>query len=153
MANTRGFALLAASFLTSQRQTEVADIYSAWIATKVNLTTAENALLGAARSSKNSATVVANAAALYASTEHDPPTITSVTPSTGTTAGGTAVSIAGTNLAGATVVTFGGTTATSIVITDTAITCVTPAKTAGAKDVIVTTPDGTVTSVGAFTYA
>lgn len=82
------------------------------------------------------------------------PTIVSITPATGAAAGGTAVTISGTALTGATAVTFGGTTATSIVVVnDTTITCATPAKTAGAYDVVVTTPNGTATEEDGFTYA
>jgi len=82
------------------------------------------------------------------------PTFTSVSPTGGTTAGGTAVTITGVNFTDATGVTFGGTAATAVVVvSDTRITCVTPAKTAGAKDIVVTTPAGTVTGTGAYTYA
>jgi PGF-pre-PGF domain-containing protein len=79
------------------------------------------------------------------------PTFTSITPNSGTTAGGTAVTITGTNLLGATGVTFGGTAATSYTVDSaTQITAVTPAKAAGAVNVVVTTPGGTAT--GAYTY-
>lgn len=82
------------------------------------------------------------------------PTVTTCAPNTGTTSGGTAVTITGTNFTGATAVTFGGITATSIVVvSDTSITCVTPARTSGAKDLVVTNPDATVTKTGFFTYA
>lgn len=81
------------------------------------------------------------------------PTFTSVTPSTGTTAGGTSVTIVGTKLTGTTSVTFGGTAATSVVVVDdTHVTCVTPAKTSGAKDIVITA-EGSVTATGAYTYA
>ncbi len=81
------------------------------------------------------------------------PTFTSITPSTGTTAGGRTVIIAGTNLNGATSVTFGGTAAASYTVnSDTQITAVTPAKTAGAVNVVITTPEGTATGAGAYTY-
>lgn len=148
-----GAAYLAASFLTTHNVVSVSTDYLAWIDDQVTEATAILALLASANESKNPDRVMAEADAFYAAIEADPPTITSITPATGTTAGGTAVSIVGTNLLGATAVTFGATTATSIVITDTLITCVTPAKTAGAKDVVVTTPAGTVTSTGGFTYA
>ncbi|GGR52117.1 phage tail tube protein [Streptomyces griseomycini] len=81
------------------------------------------------------------------------PTITSVTPSTGPIAGGTNVTIVGTNLDSATGVTFGGAAGTGLVIeSDTELTVTTPASTAGAKDVVVTTAGGTVTQAGGFTY-
>ncbi len=82
-----------------------------------------------------------------------PPTISSVSPSWGLTVGGTAITIAGTNLTGATSVTVGGAAATSLVVVSaTSITAVTPAGTAGAKNVVVTTPGGTATATNAFTY-
>jgi hypothetical protein len=82
------------------------------------------------------------------------PTITDISPNTGTTAGGTAITITGTEFATNATVTFGGVSATSItVVSATEITCVTPAGTAGVVDVVVTNTDtGTVTSVGGFTY-
>jgi IPT/TIG domain len=80
------------------------------------------------------------------------PAIVSVLPSSGTTLGGTTVAIAGTDLASATSVTFGGVPATITLNTPIALTVTTPPHAAGPVDVAVTTPDGTTTSVGAFTY-
>ena len=81
------------------------------------------------------------------------PTITSVAPTSGSTLGGTAITITGTNLTGTTSVTVGGVAATSVVVvSSTSITAVTPAGTAGAKSVAVTTPGGTATATNAFTY-
>lgn len=72
------------------------------------------------------------------------PTVTSVSPSSGTTLGGTSVTITGTNLTGATTVTFGGTNATNVVVTNaTTITATAPAHAAGAVTVTVTTAEGT----------
>ncbi|NEW99898.1 transporter [Rhodopseudomonas sp. BR0G17] len=81
-----------------------------------------------------------------------PPTISSISPSSGSTAGGTAVTIGGTNLSGVTSVTVGGASATLGTNTSTSISITTPAGTAGARDVIVTTAGGSVTSTGGFTY-
>jgi hypothetical protein len=82
-----------------------------------------------------------------------PPTLTSVSPNTGSTAGGTVVTLTGTNFTGATSVTVGGTAATSVQnVTATSITCNTPAGTAGAKSVLVTTPGGTNAANTLFTY-
>ena len=87
------------------------------------------------------------------STPLPPPTIASVVPGSGTTLGGTSVTITGTNLTGATAVTFGGTAATTYTVnSSTTITATTPAHAAGAVDVAVTTPGGTATSTGAYTY-
>lgn len=72
------------------------------------------------------------------------PTVTSISPISGPTAGGTSVSINGTGFTGATAVTFGTRPATSFTFNgDTSITAVSPAQTAGVVDVTVTTPYGT----------
>ncbi|MGO8900862.1 MAG: IPT/TIG domain-containing protein [Isosphaeraceae bacterium] len=71
------------------------------------------------------------------------PTVTHLSPNSGPAAGGTSVTINGTNLAGATVVDFGTTPATFTVFTDNLIMATSPAGTAGPVDVTVTTPSGT----------
>jgi hypothetical protein len=70
------------------------------------------------------------------------PTVTSITPNTGTANGGTAVTLTGTGfLAGATV-KLGGTAATGVtVVNSTSITATTPAHAAGAVNVVVTNSD------------
>ncbi len=83
-------------------------------------------------------------------------TVTSVTPTSGSTAGGTSVTITGTNFTGATAVRFGTTSATTFTVgSDTSITATSPAGTAGTVNVTVTTPSATsATSAGdLFTYA
>lgn len=82
-------------------------------------------------------------------------TFTSITPATGLAAGGLAVTITGTNFAGTNGVTFGGTAATNVkVVSETTITCTTPAKTAGAYVVAIADDSGTISSpAGAFTYS
>nr|WP_246670128.1 IPT/TIG domain-containing protein [Bradyrhizobium stylosanthis] len=82
------------------------------------------------------------------------PTVTSISPTSGPTAGGTSVTITGTNFTGATAVSFGGTTAGGFsVVNATTITVTSPAGT-GAVDVRVTTPGGTSATSAAdqFTY-
>lgn len=82
------------------------------------------------------------------------PTVTSVTPNSGTTNGGTSVAIAGTGfLAGATV-RLGGTAATTqTVVNSTLITATTPAHAAGAVSVVVTNTDTqTGTLANGYTY-
>jgi IPT/TIG domain len=80
-------------------------------------------------------------------------TVTAISPATGAAAGGTTVTLTGTNLRGTTGVTFGGTAATSVtVVNDTTVTCVTPAKDAGAVTVILTDDGGTVTKSNFYTY-
>ncbi|MFD5949332.1 IPT/TIG domain-containing protein [Streptomyces collinus] len=82
----------------------------------------------------------------------DNPTITTVSPASGPTSGGTAVTITGTNLGTTDSVTFDGTLAPFSVINTTTLSAVTPPGTAGAVDVVVTNPAGSDTAVGAFTY-
>jgi PKD repeat protein len=81
------------------------------------------------------------------------PTFTGITPSSGSTSGGTFVTITGANLTTTTGVTFDGIAATGItVVNDNTITTTTPAHAAGAVTVIVTTPGGTATGTNAYTY-
>lgn len=79
------------------------------------------------------------------------PAITAVTPSSGAVAGGNTVVITGTNLSGASV-TIGGARATVLANSSTVIGAVTPAGTAGARNLVVTTSGGSATLVGGFTY-
>src|SRR5690606_38361242 len=81
------------------------------------------------------------------------PTLTAVAPATGPVAGGTSVTLTGTDLTDATAVTFGGTPAASFTVDSaTQITAVTPAHAAGAVEVAVTTPGGSATLAGAFSF-
>jgi hypothetical protein len=82
-----------------------------------------------------------------------PPTVTSVSPTTGPAAGGTQVTITGTNFTGATSVKFGSATATYTVNSATQISATSPAG-ANMVDVTVTTAGGS-SATGAsdqFTY-
>ena len=82
-----------------------------------------------------------------------PPTVTSVSPNSGPTAGGTSVTITGTTFTGATSVTFGGAAATSFsVVNATSITATVPAGAAGAVSVVVTTPAGSNAANALYTY-
>jgi hypothetical protein len=74
-----------------------------------------------------------------------PPAVTSISPEVGAQAGGTTVTITGTNLEEATAVDFGSSSATSVVVnSENSITAVSPAGTPGETvDVSVTTPGGT----------
>jgi uncharacterized protein (TIGR03437 family) len=73
--------------------------------------------------------------------------VTAIAPASGSTLGGAPIIITGTNLqapTGTTTVTIGGTAATKISVIDaTTVTAVAPPGTAGAADVVVTTPGGT----------
>lgn len=84
-----------------------------------------------------------------------PVTVTSCTPNSGSTLGGTSITnLAGTSFATGATVTFGGVPATNVVVvSSTQITCVTPANSAGTADIVVTNLDlSTGTLVGGFTY-
>jgi len=82
-----------------------------------------------------------------------PPTVSSVSPNSGTTSGGTAVTIAGTNFAAGATVTFGGTAATNVaVVNSTTITATTPAGSAGAVAVAVTVSGQNGSLASGFTY-
>ena len=83
-------------------------------------------------------------------------TVTGVAPATGPGAGGTSVTITGTNFTGATAVTFGATPAASYTVTGaTSITAISPAHALGTVDVTVTAPGGTSVAgaAGQFTFA
>ena len=79
--------------------------------------------------------------------------MTGVSPASGTTAGGTVVTIIGTNLAGATGVSFGGAAGKIIADTGTQITVTSPPG-QGTVDITVTTPSGTsaLTKTDLFAY-
>ena len=81
-----------------------------------------------------------------------PPTFTLMTPTSGTTAGGTTVTITGTNLQGASV-SVGGVPGTNVVVAPggTSLTFVTPAGSAGPTAVTIGAIGGSV-SAGNFTY-
>jgi PKD repeat protein len=81
------------------------------------------------------------------------PTISSISPNSGPTAGGNSVTILGTNLQLATSVTFGGVAATIVYDSNTGyLKPVVPAHTAGSVNVVVTTPSGSTTSTNGYNY-
>jgi hypothetical protein len=81
------------------------------------------------------------------------PTVTAISPTSGTTLGGTSVTITGTNLSGASAVTIGGVAATNVVVVDsTRITATSPANAQGTASVLATTPDGTSVANMLYTY-
>ncbi|MGH9181258.1 MAG: beta strand repeat-containing protein, partial [Acidimicrobiales bacterium] len=81
------------------------------------------------------------------------PDATSITPTSGTVAGGTNFTIAGTNLGGTTSVSFCGAAATNVIVNaaGTSITGTTPARPVGACTVTVTTAGGSDTIAFAYT--
>ncbi len=81
------------------------------------------------------------------------PTVTSVSPTSGSTAGGTAITITGTNLGNASTVTVGSAACTNVVVVSaTSITCTTPPGTAGTASVIVTAGSQSNVANTLFTY-
>jgi hypothetical protein len=85
-------------------------------------------------------------------TYFDQPSITSISPTSGTTLGGTSVIITGFNLASASLVTFGGNSGVVTSNNSSQIVVTSPSGSAGAAFLSVTTPGGTTTSAMSFTY-
>lgn len=77
------------------------------------------------------------------------PQISGLSPGCGPTMGGTAVTVTGSGFAGASAVTFGSTPSGSFtVVSDSTMTAVSPASSAGSTAVTVTTPSGTSVPAG-----
>jgi LPXTG-motif cell wall-anchored protein len=86
-------------------------------------------------------------------TYNAPASSLTVSPVAGPTAGGTTITITGSDLATTSAVTVGGTAATDVTVQDdTTVTAVTPAGPLGEADVVVTTTGGSTTLADAFTY-
>jgi IPT/TIG domain-containing protein/PASTA domain-containing protein len=84
------------------------------------------------------------------------PGVSGVAPASGSTGGGTKLTITGHDFSGATAVDFGSTPAKSFTVnSDTSITAIAPAGAAGPADVTVTTPGGQspTSASGRFTYS
>ncbi len=83
-----------------------------------------------------------------------PPTVTGVNPSSGSTAGGTSITITGTGFAAGATVNVGGVACTNVnVVSATSITCTTPAGSAGTASVVVTAGGQSSVANTLFTYA
>ena len=81
------------------------------------------------------------------------PHVTSVSPAEGSTAGGTAIVLKGTDFVSGAKVTLAGEEATSVVVVSaTEITAKTPAGSAGKDEVVVVDADGTSSAGAGFTY-
>lgn len=81
------------------------------------------------------------------------PTLSTITPISGPTSGGSGITISGTNLTGVTSVSIGGKPATYVnVLNATTLTAVSPANTLGNKDVVVTSAQGSGTLTNGFSY-
>lgn len=82
-----------------------------------------------------------------------PPTLTSISPLSGPSLGGTTVTVAGTNFVTGTAVTIGGVAASIVSVSSTSITVTTSARPAGVVSVTVRNPDGQAFTLSdAFTY-
>ena len=135
----------AGSGFTSRVITSDGDIAEDKVATTAGSNSATATLSGSGAWVMQMATFSAAAVAA--------PTVTSVLPNTGSTAGGTAVTITGTNFASGATVTFGGTAATNVVVaSSTTITATTPAHAAGAVTVTVTVSGQSGSLTNGFTY-
>jgi hypothetical protein len=104
-----------------------------------------------------SLTALASAALLAATPEialaAGLPTVTAVSPNRGPDAGGTTVTITGTNLTAATAVNFGATAGSSVlVVSDTSLTVTTPAHVSATVDITVVGPGGTSLTSAADVY-
>ena len=81
------------------------------------------------------------------------PSISSISPGSGSSSGGSSVTITGKNFQPGATVTFGGTAASNVkVISSSSITAKTPAHAAGTVNLVVSDSSGTSTLANAFTY-
>ena len=81
-----------------------------------------------------------------------PPTISGVSPGSGSVSGGNTVTLSGSNLTDIMDVTFGGVSATNVNPMGNTMTARAPAHAAGAVDVVVTTLGGSITATNGYTY-
>ena len=121
----------------------------------VDLATQITAVVGGGATGVISVTTLGGTAnSLDTFTYYLAPTISTVSPCSGSNTGGTDITITGTNFISGATVTIGGNPATSpAVVNPTTITAVTPSGTLGDTDIIVTTAGGSATLTGGFTYA
>jgi len=83
-----------------------------------------------------------------------PPTISAISPSSGSTAGGTTVTLTGTNFASGATVSIGGVAATGVTaLSATSLRAVTGPRAAGAADVVVAVGTQSATLARGYTYA
>lgn len=81
------------------------------------------------------------------------PTIASIVPDIGSTAGGTVVTVRGTDLGALLAASLGGTALTVTVISAAQITFPTPSHAIGAVNLVLRNADGTVTATGGYRYS
>ena len=104
---------------------------------------------------KNDSTILAKSGGGSPPPPPPAPTVSTVTPNSGSTVGGTSISISGSGFQANATVTIGGSFASSVaVVNSSTITALTPAHTAGTVDVVVTNTDGqSGTKANGFTYS
>ena len=102
---------------------------------------------------KNDATILQKSSG-SGSSGNPAPVVSSVNPNSGSTVGGTSITLTGTGFLANASVSIGGSAASSVsVVNSTTITALTPAHTAGTVDVVVTNTDGqSGTNTGGYTY-
>ncbi len=123
-------------------------------ATQLRATTPAGTVGAQAVQVTNTTGASATLAGAFTYTAAAAPALTSVSPTSGPTAGGTTITLTGTAFVSGATVRVGGTAATNVAfVSATQLTALTPAGTAGARDVQVTNPDGqSATRTGGFTY-
>jgi IPT/TIG domain/FG-GAP repeat len=109
----------------------------------------QNALIGGSRDALKAGAAWSFAAS---STSATPPTVTSVAPSSGSSSGGTAVTIRGTGFLPGAGVTIGATAGEVAYVSETELTAVTAAHAAGPVPVVVSDADGTSSGGPTFIY-
>jgi hypothetical protein len=82
----------------------------------------------------------------------DDASITSLSPVSGPSIGGTSVTIYGSNFSNITNISLGGNSAAFGIINNSTVAIITPSGSAGLVDLVITTTSNTVTAVDAFTY-
>jgi hypothetical protein len=119
---------------------------------------AEDKVVTAAGSNSATATLSSSGAwvmqmATFAAVLGPTPTVTGVSPSSGSTVGGTSITITGTNFVSGATVTVGGASATNVVVVNsTTITATTPAGAAGAATITVTVGGQSGSLASGYTY-
>ena len=102
------------------------------------------------------AVLVTTAAGTYTASQtftYMPASVSSIAPNSGTTAGGSQITITGAYLAPTTGVTIGGTPCTGVtVVNATTVTALIPVGTLGNADVVITGGKGTIKVVGGYRY-
>ena len=120
-------------------------------ATKITATTAASAA-GSDEVIVSDANGTSSGGPSYTYIAPPPPKVTSVTPSSGTTAGATKVTIKGTGFVAGATVTIGSAATSVTVVTATKITATTAASAAGSDEVIVSDANGTSSGGPSYTY-